>query len=253
MEASPAIYQDRKRMSRSFQDMAGYVPVSLNLVSEGEPERVDGASVTTELFRVLDRKPAIGRGFLPSDGRAGAPRTLVLSFGGVMPVVLEGQPDDGTQDLASRRFVTPGFFQTLGIPLRVGRDVAESDTLESPRVVVVSESFVRHFWPGQNPLGKRFRFSMDDRTVVGVVGDIRVRGLEIESEPLLAAGGVALGGALAYAAGRAMQALLVGISPADAATFSTAIALSLAVAALGSLLPALRAVRVDPLTVIRSE
>ena len=68
-----------------------------------------------------------------------------------------------------------------------------------------------------------------------------------------AAIGVALGVAVAYAAGRAMQALLAGVSPADAATFAAAVALSAAMALLGSLLPALRAVRVNPMTVMRAE
>ena len=70
---------------------------------------------------------------------------------------------------------------------------------------------------------------------------------------LLAASGVALGVALAYAAGRAMQALLAGVSPADGATFAAAVCLSAAMALLGSLLPALRAVRVNPMSVIRAE
>jgi putative ABC transport system permease protein len=65
--------------------------------------------------------------------------------------------------------------------------------------------------------------------------------------------GVGLGIVLAYVAGRALQALLAGVSPADLATFAAAVAVSLATALLGSLLPALRAVRVDPMTVIRSE
>src|SRR5262249_24957965 len=50
-------------------------------------------------------------------------------------------------------------------------------------VAVVSESFVRRYWPGQDALGKTFRHRGDTRTVVGVVGDVRVRGLERSSEP----------------------------------------------------------------------
>jgi putative ABC transport system permease protein len=48
---------------------------------------------------------------------------------------------------------------------------------------VVSQSFARRYWPGQSPLGRHFKFAFLDRTVVGVVGDIRVRGLERNSEP----------------------------------------------------------------------
>jgi putative ABC transport system permease protein len=83
----------------------------------------------------------------------------------------------------SLRYVTPGFFSTLGVPLRRGRDVAAVDTLEQPFVAVVSESFARHHWPGENPLGKRFDVALKERTIVGVVGDVRVRGPEQPSEP----------------------------------------------------------------------
>ena len=50
-------------------------------------------------------------------------------------------------------------------------------------VAVVSESFVRKYWPGQNPLGRHFEFAYATREVVGVVGDVKVRGLEKTSEP----------------------------------------------------------------------
>jgi putative ABC transport system permease protein len=70
---------------------------------------------------------------------------------------------------------------------------------------------------------------------------------------LLAAAGVILGLALAYWAGRAMEALLAGVSPWDAPTFSTAVGLALAMTIVGSLLPVLRALRVDPTTAIRAE
>ena len=70
---------------------------------------------------------------------------------------------------------------------------------------------------------------------------------------LLASSGVALGVALATGAGRAMEALLVGVSPRDAATFLTAVAVAMAMTLVGSLFPALRAVRVDPMAAIRAE
>jgi putative ABC transport system permease protein len=90
--------------------------------------------------------------------------------------------------------VTPGFFETLGIPVRRGRDVSEADTREALTVAVVSASFAEQHCPGQDPLGRHFRFGLlggpgttlgpfQERTVVGVVGDIRVRGLERTSEP----------------------------------------------------------------------
>jgi putative ABC transport system permease protein len=79
--------------------------------------------------------------------------------------------------------VTPGFFATLGIPLHRGRDVSEADTFTSPFVAVVSQSFAQRYWPHEDPSGKHFQFGFHDRMVVGVVGDIHVRGLERTSEP----------------------------------------------------------------------
>jgi predicted permease len=107
--------------------------------------------------------------------------------GGIWPIVIQGAPAlpaDTEQSLtASMRFVTPDFFTTLGIALRRGRDVRESDTTSSQMVAVVSESFVRRYWPEGDPIGRSFTMALSERTVVGVVGDIRVRGLERPSEP----------------------------------------------------------------------
>ena len=107
--------------------------------------------------------------------------------GGIWPILQVGgvEPNPGETKNASLRFITPGFFETLRIPIRMGRDISESDTADTPFVAVVSESFVREYWPGsnENPIGKRFFFAFFDRTIVGVVGDIRVRGLEQRSEP----------------------------------------------------------------------
>ena len=62
-------------------------------------------------------------------------------------------------------------------------DVAQTDRGDQPFVAVVSESFAKRYWPDDDPIGKRFNFGLSERTVVGVVGDIRVRGLDRSSEP----------------------------------------------------------------------
>jgi putative ABC transport system permease protein len=279
----------------------------------------------------------------------------------------------------SHRWVTPQYFKTMGIPLRRGRDVEDADTRDRAWVAVVSASFVERYWPGQDPIGKTFRHRDQTRTVVGVVGDIRVRGLERNSEPqmylpaaqaaegfppnfdpkdlvirhsgqgdalvsavrqivraadpeqpisdvrtmdevlagdtatrraqlqvlgVLAAvavllAGVGIYGLLAYtvsqrsqeigvrlalgadparvgrmivadgmrlaligivpgvpgayAAARGMSALLFGVAPSDPATFATAVGLALLMTFAGSVVPALRAVRVTPMSVLRAE
>jgi predicted permease len=125
--------------------------------------------------------------------------------GGIWPVSVDGTVQDRTDShTASLRFVTPGFFKAMGIPVLLGRDVSEADTNGSAPsrsrlgagaaqgsvshggpvwVAVVSQSFARRYWPGENPLGRRFQFAFDERVVAGVVGDVRVRGLERSSEP----------------------------------------------------------------------
>jgi putative ABC transport system permease protein len=104
--------------------------------------------------------------------------------GGIWGVTLPGREEPADNDNGvSLRYVTPRFFATLGIPLRRGRDVAATDRGGQPLVAVVSESLVKHFWPNEDPIGQRFTLAESERTVVGVVGDVRVRGLERPSEP----------------------------------------------------------------------
>ncbi len=108
----------------------------------------------------------------------------MVQGGGLWPVEVEGHPQPASERKnASSRFVTPGYFSTMGIPLLAGRDVAESDRADSQFVAVVSRSFVQYYWPNQNPIGRHIRFGPSDRVIVGVAGDIRVRGLERVAEP----------------------------------------------------------------------
>lgn len=106
----------------------------------------------------------------------------MVRTGGIWKAEVPGAPED-QDNFASLRYVTPGYFATMGIPRLRGRDIADADTQKSPYVAVVSESMVKKYWPGQDPMGRRFKFALAERTVVGVVGDVRVRGRERESEP----------------------------------------------------------------------
>jgi predicted permease len=83
----------------------------------------------------------------------------------------------------SHRWVTPQYFRTMGIPMVRGRDVEDADTGTRAWVAVVSASFGERYWPGQDPIGKTFKHGDQVRTIVGVVGDVKVRGLERLSEP----------------------------------------------------------------------
>ncbi len=93
-------------------------------------------------------------------------------------------PAPGEEPSADVRFVTPGLFEAMGIPLRRGRAITEADVADRPTVVVINESMAQQFWPGEDPLGKRvhMRWSTElDAQVVGVVGDVRLTSLETPS------------------------------------------------------------------------
>ena len=288
------------------------------------------------------------------------------------------------------RYVTPGYFATLGIPLVAGRDVSDADTAGTLQVAVVSQSFVDRYWPGRErdrpalplrparrrgdqqraalpgpddrrrrrrrqgarpraaqraaglpappsaargrdglvhaagprgpvhgrrgrdrsgaapdrgarrpgPADRRRAHARDDRggpdgaapRAGARAGRLRRAGRAARGRRASTAcspswwraararsasgarsaprpptswawccatacvshcAGVGLGLVLAWAAGRSLEALLAGVSPRDAATFAAAAALVAAAALAGSLLPALRAVRVDPLKALR--
>ena len=298
----------------------------------------------------------------------------------VTAVEIPGQdPRSARSNPVSHRWITSDYFKTMGIPLLRGRDVEDADTRDRAWVAVVSKSFADRYWPDQDPIGKTLRHRSRERTVVGVVGDVKVRGLERVSEPQmylpaqqiddgmpvnfepkdlvirhsasgdalmaairrivhaadpeqpisdvraldevvagetatrnaqlsvlgvlaavavmlagvgiygllsytvslrsreigvrlalgadpigvgrmifgdgmrLAALGIIPGVLIAYAAARAMSALLFGVAPGDPLTFLSAIALALVIAFAGSFVPALRAVRVSPMSVLRAE
>jgi len=95
-------------------------------------------------------------------------------------VIAEGQEPRAAEPVlvANIRQVTPQYFDAIGTPLIRGRTFTEGDRIGAPRVAVVDESFARHFWPGENPLGKRFHYGSDTTagrwiTVVGVVPNIK--------------------------------------------------------------------------------
>jgi predicted permease len=303
--------------------------------------------------------------------------------GGIWPVSLDGRTVNRSENQnAFLRYVTPGYFATVGIPVKSGRDIDDGDGHDRQYVAVVSESFLKRYLPKETPasaIGHHFTFALNDRVIVGVSGEVRMRGLERPAEPqvylpfrqvddgniigyipralvvrsstppetlaapiralihqveptlpvsdmstlaevverdtasrsaqvrvlaafaviafvlagigihgllsfsvsqraqeigvrmalgaqssdilrlivrrsvMLALAGVIPGVALAYVAGRSMEALLAGVKPADAPTMLAAVGLAILMTIVGSLLPTLRALRVDPITALRAE
>jgi putative ABC transport system permease protein len=90
---------------------------------------------------------------------------------------IEGRAvERGEQPGCQLQSVSPGFFAALRVPLRNGRLLGEGDGPDAPRVAVVSERMVRRWFPGESPIGKRFKFGAPDSTqpwitIAGIVGD----------------------------------------------------------------------------------
>jgi predicted permease len=162
----------------------GFSPAAVLTMQTDLPSpRYDDPARRSDFYRrILDDVRALP-GVESAAFTSGLP--LVMTAG-LTRVVPSGEPErfDDSQN-ASFRLVTPQFFSTLRIPLRAGRVVGDTETLDRPLVAIVSESLARRQWPNVDPIGRTFTTRGQTRTVVGVVGDINVRGLERRSEPQL--------------------------------------------------------------------
>jgi len=120
---------------------------------------------------------------LPGVQDAAVTDDLPLEGGSMQPVAVEGRPvvEMADQPEVSVRLLSPQFMTTMGIPVVRGREFTDADTASSAPVVLVSESMARQFWPNEDPIGKRLTltfFPKVVRQVVGVVGDVKDRGLD---------------------------------------------------------------------------
>jgi len=88
-------------------------------------------------------------------------------------------------------FVSPGYFRALGVPLLRGRNFTETDNEDAPPVAVINQAMARRYFPNQDPIGQRIRVGGPERPqnqwmeIVGLVGDVRYEGLEVEPEAVL--------------------------------------------------------------------
>ena len=97
-------------------------------------------------------------------------------------VSFESSASDNPDRGAFRYAVSPGYLETMGIPLRRGRLLNEHDTANTPPVVLISESLARSKFQDQDPIGQRLRLGGNDgpwSTIVGVVGDVKQTSLTV--------------------------------------------------------------------------
>jgi putative ABC transport system permease protein len=112
--------------------------------------------------------------FIGDDGRAGF---RIEGRTGQSPFPVRARP----------RFISPGYFATLGIPLVRGRTFTDRDAMGAPDVVIINAAAARRYWPDEDPLGRRIDISVAAVPrwfqIVGVVGDVKHAGLEQDTDP----------------------------------------------------------------------
>jgi hypothetical protein len=85
---------------------------------------------------------------------------------------------------AEYRIVTPGYLEALGVVLRSGRLIAETDRRDTERVVVINEALARTFFPGIDPIGRQLGDDAGSARVIGVVGNAVERSLNDATPPV---------------------------------------------------------------------
>jgi predicted permease len=96
----------------------------------------------------------------------------------------------GDEPSESLGIALPGYFETMRIPLLTGRTFGERDGLAGPPTIIINRAFARKYFRGQNPIGQHIQVRMGDdsfdkpvREVIGIVGDIKSKGLVAQSDP----------------------------------------------------------------------
>jgi putative ABC transport system permease protein len=138
---------------------------------------LDSQAVDEARGQQLLRQMAEQAAALPGVRSAAIGENLMLADTGMRHILLidsAAAPTD-LQTSAQQSSVGPGYFETLGIPILRGRTFMAADRADSRPVVVVNRTLAERFWPGQNPLGRRFTVLPSRRQleIVGVAQDVK--------------------------------------------------------------------------------
>lgn len=152
--------------------------LSLPTVKYAKPEQQ--IAFFDELLRKVSAVPGVRSASISA--------ALPLTPKRITPILPEGQPE---VPLAQRPFIIieaigTQWFQTMGVPIKLGRAFSDIDDAQAPKVVIINESLARRFWPNENAIGKHIVVGRQTPAeVVGVAGDVKNSGLAVETKPQL--------------------------------------------------------------------
>jgi putative ABC transport system permease protein len=176
---------------RSFANVTGvdpgFEPERALAFQVGLPQTAypDAPSRAAFFDRLLERFASV-----PGVEAAGMTQALPMRGSYVLAFSMRNKPapPPGQEPSANHRSVSPGYFRTMGIPLKAGRTFTERDTPASPMVAVIDEAFAKRHFPGENPIGQGLDIGNGSQgyyEVVGVVGNVRQAGLDADAAPTM--------------------------------------------------------------------
>jgi putative ABC transport system permease protein len=158
---------------------AGFRPDHVLLMSIRPELSGYGGSRAARLYQDLQRR------FSALPGVRSVTLSMDTPLGGVSYTAGASRPGSSNATEASVNSVGPRFFETMGIPFRMGRDLTARDNDHTASVAVVSESVASRLFPGGNPLGERITIGGSSLEIVGVAKDTRYQSLRAPAQPMV--------------------------------------------------------------------
>lgn len=170
-----------RRVDPGFQAPADLLTLQLAIPSADVPEPLDVAGMHERIMRGLEAVPGV-------EAVATTSSLPMSGYNSNDPIDIEEAPVPSGQLAPIRRYawVSPGYFETMGVPVVAGRTYTWDDMRTRPAAVVISESLARIHWSSPSEaIGKRVR-NIEDRPwreIIGVVADVRTDGLDRDVVP----------------------------------------------------------------------
>ena len=176
-----------KSLLRLLQTNVGFN--TENLLTMGialSPGKYTEANQVTNFYTQVNERVRA----LPGVAGVGTVDILPLNGGNTTRVYVDGDPipAPGKEMEANIRVVNEHYFPTIGVPLLAGRFFDDRDVAGVGTVVIIGKTIADRLFPGRDPVGKKFRYpsiQVDPVTIVGVVGDVKITGLDEEIRPVL--------------------------------------------------------------------